>query len=173
MAFFRIYLRLSRSDGERGEADVSVDQSLTWQKVAVESVAMEITGRQLRAERRRQKLTQAELSAATGVSVTTIGRIERGEVKDSPNATTLADHLGLTATDPPTEAESVEELLDDRKRVTDLALLNALGRRLSRAADTPVDAVTPAATGQYRAPVDEAPSADQDPPLSEPDARKA
>ena len=84
---------------------------------------MNVTGRQLRRERRRRQLTIAELAEATGVSASTIGRIENEKVTDSPNTEVLADYLGVG---PAPEREPEEP---DLSRVPIRSLLDEIARR--------------------------------------------
>jgi len=86
-----------------------------------------ITGQQIRSERLMRKLTQQELAAAVGVSLRTIGRVERGEIEDSRTADTIAGHLGLTPTVPDDQAST------DLTRVSVYSLLDEIARRALKA----------------------------------------
>ncbi len=98
-------------------------QASMWQIVALGSTTMTITGGQIRRERNRRKLSQAELGAATGVSTTTVGRIERGDVKDPRSLEAVAQYLGLGPA--PERADSEPDLT----AVTVYALLDEIARR--------------------------------------------
>lgn len=134
-------------------------------------------GDELREARERLGLSQPEVARRVGVTQDTVSNWERDKHQPKSRLAKVRQVLHLdtaaTPTEAPTGADSVEGLLDDPQRVSDLALLNALGRRLMRSA--PAIPPIPAATGQYRAPIAEAPSvgAVEDPPLSEPETREA
>lgn len=66
-----------------------------WPKVALDSSSVAITGQQIRQERLRRRLTQQDLADKAGVSLRTIGRVERGELQDSRNFAAIATQLGL------------------------------------------------------------------------------
>jgi len=60
----------------------------------------QVTGKKMRAIRRKKKLSQEEISAAAGIHVSTYGRIERGE-SNSPIQTInkIAQALGEKVSD--------------------------------------------------------------------------
>lgn len=72
---------------------LAVDRPTVWPIVAVHSANMSDRGAAIRKARRKRRWSTKDLAEATGVSDRTIGRIERGEVKDSPNIETLEAEL--------------------------------------------------------------------------------
>ncbi len=74
-------------------------------------------GQHIREERKKRRLTQAELARALSMSRTTVGQIENGTVKDIGvrKLVRILDYLGLTlrvrpAGAPPTLEELREEV---------------------------------------------------------------
>jgi transcriptional regulator with XRE-family HTH domain len=74
---------------------MSTGQCVKWPIVALDSGAVAITGEQIKRERRRRNLTQQQLAAEAGVSLRTIGRVERGELQESRNFEAITAALGL------------------------------------------------------------------------------
>ena len=66
-----------------------------WPIVALDSGFVAITGEQIKRERRRRNLTQQQLAAEAGVSLRTIGRVERGELQESRNFEAITAALGM------------------------------------------------------------------------------
>ncbi len=82
---------------------------------------MSATGEQIRRARNLAKLSQQHLSDATGVSVRSIGRIERGERGEKDDTATVAilrDYLGLSG-----DPDDINQQPEDVARLSDGQLL--------------------------------------------------
>jgi transcriptional regulator with XRE-family HTH domain len=77
------------------EGPMSTGQCVKWPIVALDSGVVAISGEQIKRERRRRNLTQQQLAAEAGVSLRTIGRVERGELQESRNFEAITAVLGL------------------------------------------------------------------------------
>jgi len=70
---------------------------------------MSTRGARIKRERERRRMSQADLSVATGVSQRTIGRIEADQNEGGRSITILEDYLGITGgpdeSPPPREVE--------------------------------------------------------------------
>lgn len=102
-----------------------------WPIVALDSGSVAITGHQIRQERRRRGFTQQQLADAAGVSLRTIGRVERGEIDDPRSLDLIALELGLLHDTVATDEERV------LRSVADSALLAEVARRFGRGLETP------------------------------------
>ena len=69
-----------------------------WHIMALDSSTVNLSGQQIKQERRRRGLTQQQLADAAGVSLRTIGRIERGEIEDPRSLELVAAELGQIGT---------------------------------------------------------------------------
>lgn len=103
-----------------------------WPRVAVHSSHMGTRGQRIKRERIRRRMSQFDLANATGVSMRTIGRIEKGEAENSPSAEVLEYHLGIGESIPPADPEETGSPPRAIEQFTLMELLAEAVRRVAQ-----------------------------------------